>query len=119
MVIKLATITSSPVQSRLQLSKDRAALMQDNKELSSLLGDYESTLGKITDMIRNYAHENSMATIAIHRQYNDMLEQERAQNLELRQEHAEWQARLVNLSKMLRELSQVSTDDAEIAKECD
>jgi hypothetical protein len=60
-----------------------------------------------------------MATIAIHRPYNDMLEQERAQNLELRQEHAEWQARLGNLSKMLREFSQASVDEAGMSKERD
>jgi hypothetical protein len=48
-------------------------------------------------------HEHSIATINIHSSYTNQLANERAANAELRQREIEGQARLANLSTMLRE----------------
>ena len=54
-------------------------------------------------MVRNFSYQNTMAIQAIHRSYADQLAEERATNLELRQQHFETQAGLRRVAALLRE----------------
>ncbi|KAI9669497.1 MAG: hypothetical protein M1829_005086 [Trizodia sp. TS-e1964] len=104
-----AAMESSLSAARAEVS----TLQAENNDLASLLADYESSLEKIMEMLRRFAHERTLATLAIHRQYSAELATERSINLGLRQEHAEWQGRLMGLSTLLREALRHQVDSEE------
>lgn len=90
-----------------------AQLNVENNELASLVSDYEAGVGRIVEMVRNFAYQNTMNIQAIHRSYTDQLAQERATNLELRQQHFETQAGLRRVAAVLRDGLRHADDDEE------
>ena len=78
-------------------------LESENTELATLVSTYEMSLTRILDQLRVYAHEHTLATLAIHKNYTRQLAAERSTNLELRQEYSELQARLGGLAGLVRE----------------
>ncbi|KAK6526204.1 hypothetical protein TWF694_004825 [Orbilia ellipsospora] len=93
----------SDVQSQIRiLQKENATLLAENEDLSTLVNDYESVLEKILEGLRIFIHEQSISTINIHQSYASQLAVERQVNADLRQEAAEFQARLTKFSAVLR-----------------
>ncbi|KAK6514174.1 hypothetical protein TWF506_008586 [Arthrobotrys conoides] len=84
------------------LRKENATLLAENEDLSSLVNDYESVLEKVLEGLRIFIHEQSISTINIHQSYASQLAIERQVNADLRQEAAEFQARLGKLGAFLR-----------------
>ncbi|KAK6507333.1 hypothetical protein TWF481_005772 [Arthrobotrys musiformis] len=84
------------------LRKENATLLAENEDLSSLVNDYESVLEKVLEGLRIFIHEQSISTINIHQSYASQLAIERQVNADLRQEAAEFQARLAKLGAFLR-----------------
>ncbi|KAF3932322.1 hypothetical protein ABW19_dt0208555 [Dactylella cylindrospora] len=84
------------------LRRENAALLAENEDLSALASDYESVLEKVLEGLRIFIHEQSISTINIHQSYANQLAKERQVNANLRQEAAEFQARLAKLSRILR-----------------
>ncbi|KAK6513287.1 hypothetical protein TWF281_004929 [Arthrobotrys megalospora] len=84
------------------LRKENATLLAENEDLSSLVNDYESVLEKVLEGLRIFIHEQSISTINIHQSYANQLAIERQVNADLRQEAAEFQARLAKLGALLR-----------------
>ncbi|KAI9664385.1 MAG: hypothetical protein M1831_002318 [Alyxoria varia] len=89
-----------------QLSEAHA----ENADYASLILDYETTLEDCMRRVRNYAYEHAKATVATHKHYAALLEQEREANLQLRLEHGQWQASMGRAAewarKALRERSE-------------
>ncbi|KAI9784580.1 MAG: hypothetical protein M1839_001802 [Geoglossum umbratile] len=85
------------------LREENNNLHVENNDLSLLLADYETVLEKTLEQLRLYAHEHTMATMSLHRHYATQLAAERAECLELRQQIAEFQARLAGMAGLLRE----------------
>ena len=69
----------------------------------TLVSTYESSLARILDQLRVYAHDHTLATLAIHKSYIQQLAAERSTNLELRQEYCEFQSRFGALAGLVRE----------------
>jgi hypothetical protein len=86
-----------------ELESTTERLEGENAELATLVSTYEMSLARILDQLRVYAHEHTLATLAIHKNYTRQLAAERATNLELRQEYSEFQARLGGLAGLVRE----------------
>ena len=78
-----------------------------------MLADYETVLEKTLEQLRLYAHEHTMATMSLHRHYATQLAAERAECLELRQQIAEFQARLASMAGLLREAYVFEEGEAE------
>lgn len=109
-----ATIADLRLQNQ-TLTDRNAYLTHEVNELTTLLQAYEAGLGRVLELVRNFSHENTAATLAIHRNYNDQLAAERQTNLELRQEYIDFQARLVNLGGVLRDgLRYAAENDSEL-----
>ncbi|EWC46643.1 hypothetical protein DRE_04130 [Drechslerella stenobrocha 248] len=84
------------------LRRENATLLAENEDLSTLVNDYESVLEKILEGLRIFIHEQSISTINIHQSYANQLAIERQVNADLRQDAAEFQARLAKLGAVLR-----------------
>ncbi|KAL7267795.1 hypothetical protein RUND412_009602 [Rhizina undulata] len=87
-----------------KLRLENTHLRADNEDLMQTIQDYEAVLEKVIEGVRIYAHEQSVSTINIHQNYTQQLANERQANAMLRQNEAESQARLAEISRMLREV---------------
>lgn len=67
-------------------------------------------------MLHEYRYNTSMSNLAIHKRYNDLLNAERQTNMELRNEHAEWQGRLGHVGAALREGLRKNGEEDHITK---
>jgi hypothetical protein len=56
----------------------------------------------LLDKLRPYAYNQTQAILALHKHYQDLLEKERATNMQVRLEHAEWQAGLGRVAEYAR-----------------
>ncbi|KAF2689259.1 hypothetical protein K458DRAFT_413553 [Lentithecium fluviatile CBS 122367] len=77
-------------------------LTQSNNTLQTLLTDYENALTLLLDKLRPYAYNQTQAILSLHKHYNGLLDQERATSMQLRLEHAEWQAGLGRVADYAR-----------------
>ncbi|KAJ6257987.1 hypothetical protein Dda_7777 [Drechslerella dactyloides] len=84
------------------LRRENATLLAENEDLSTLVNDYESVLEKVLEGLRIFVHEQSISTINIHQSYASQLAIERQVNADLRQDAADFQARLAKLGAILR-----------------
>jgi hypothetical protein len=66
------------------------------------LTDYENALTLLLDKLRPYAYNQTQAILSLHKHYNGLLDQERATSMQLRLEHAEWQAGLGRVADYAR-----------------
>ncbi|KAF2462262.1 hypothetical protein BDY21DRAFT_389841 [Lineolata rhizophorae] len=82
--------------------RDLGAMHAHVAALQSLVADYENALALTLDKLRPFAHAHTQALLATHAHYHSLLEQERQANLDLRVEHAEWQAGLGRVAKWAR-----------------
>ena len=65
--------------------------------------DYSlAVVGKMAELVRNFSYSNTMHIMSIHRHYQNLLNKEREANMELRNEHAEWQGRLGGVAQNVR-----------------
>ncbi|KAF2817723.1 uncharacterized protein BDZ99DRAFT_405596 [Mytilinidion resinicola] len=90
---------------RTELNATQAALQASSSQASSMRGlllDYENAFTLVLDKLRPYAYNHTQAILALHKHYQHLLEQERATSLELRLEHAEWQAGLGRVADYAR-----------------
>ncbi|KAI9836515.1 MAG: hypothetical protein M1838_005012 [Thelocarpon superellum] len=94
-----------------ELESSNALLESENTDLATLVSTYENALARILDQLRIYAHEHTLATLAIHKSYTQQLAVERATNLELRQDYCEFQGRISSLARVVREGLRYEEDD--------
>jgi len=95
---ELQTLTQKLTTARTDIS----TLTQSNTTLSTLLTDYENALTLLLDKLRPYAFNQTQAILSLHKHYNGLLDQERATSMQLRLEHAEWQAGLGRVAEYAR-----------------
>ncbi|KAF3162949.1 hypothetical protein TWF788_001704 [Orbilia oligospora] len=97
-----AKVRATPEEGSTHLRDAQQESKAENEDLSSLVNDYESVLEKVLEGLRIFIHEQSISTINIHQSYASQLAIERQVNADLRQEAAEFQARLAKLGAFLR-----------------
>ncbi|KAF2822145.1 hypothetical protein CC86DRAFT_301469 [Ophiobolus disseminans] len=79
-----------------------STLSSSNTALQSLLTDYENALTLLLDKLRPYAYNQTSSILALHKHYQKLLEEERGVSMQLRLEHAEWQAGLGRVADYAR-----------------
>lgn len=70
--------------------------------MQSLLTDYENALTLLLDKLRPYAYNQTSQVLTLHKHYQRLLEEERGVSMQLRLEHAEWQAGLGRVADYAR-----------------
>ena len=91
------------LQSSLSAAQSRVATMTaQNSAMATLLTDYENSITMLLDKLRPYAYNQTQAILSLHKHYQGLLEQERATSMQLRLEHAEWQAGLGRVAEYAR-----------------
>ncbi|KAI9886945.1 MAG: hypothetical protein M1823_001237 [Watsoniomyces obsoletus] len=107
-----AAATIADLQAQNETLRERNAFLQNEcMELDSLVTDHVNAIETILGLVRNFSQSNTQTIINIHRTYHEQLDAERQTNMDLRNEHFEWQARLMNLAGLLREAYRESTND--------
>ncbi|KAJ4370239.1 hypothetical protein N0V86_008976 [Didymella sp. IMI 355093] len=81
--------------------------------LTALVTDYENALTLLLDKLRPYAYTQTTSILALHKHYQTLLEAERATSMQLRLEHAEWQAGLGRVADYARQALKVQTQGEE------
>ena len=91
------------LQSQLTATQSHlSTLSSSNTALQSLLTDYENALTLLLDKLRPYAYNQTSSILTLHKHYQRLLEEERGVSMQLRLEHAEWQAGLGRVAKYAR-----------------
>ncbi|KAI9812900.1 MAG: hypothetical protein M1827_004418 [Pycnora praestabilis] len=105
--------SSSPLSTELAAAHAQMTTLESRlSSQTALTQNYEAGLANILSQIRTYAYSHTMHITSLHKDYTQQLATERATNLELRVEHAEWQARLVALAGLIREAKREESEGA-------
>ncbi|KAF1951173.1 hypothetical protein CC80DRAFT_425191 [Byssothecium circinans] len=93
----------SNLQSQLSSAQTTiSSLTSSNTQLTSLLTDYENALTLLLEKLRPYAYTQTQAILSLHKHYQGLLDTERNTSMQLRLEHAEWQAGLGRVAEYAR-----------------
>lgn len=93
----------SQLQSQLTSShKTISDLSNSTTSLQNLITDYENALNLVLEKLRPYAYNQTQAILSVHKHYQAQLDVERATSMQLRMEHAEWQAGLGRVAEYAR-----------------
>lgn len=108
------------LRSRLHTARtDVASLEASHNAMSRLLDTYVYELNSLKDRIRTFAHGHTSALITTHKQYNELIQQERETSLQLRLEHGNWQEGLERAAKWARKALKERTDETcDMEKRC-
>lgn len=108
------TAELSALQTRItSLETSLSALDTHNTSLTSLVTDYENALTLLLDKLRPYAYTQTTSILSLHKHYQTLLENERATSMQLRLEHAEWQAGLGRVAEYARQALKVQSQGEE------
>lgn len=78
-------------------------LTNSNTAFANLITDYENALTLLLDKLRPYAYTQTQAMVSLHKHYQTLLEQERDTSMQMRVEHADWQAGLGRVAEYARQ----------------
>lgn len=88
-------------------------LVREQHENTKLIGEYETAVGNIVEMVRNYSYNNNMEKIAIRKHYNEILQDEKDAHLEARLEKDDWHAKFMRCVDMLRTAYRLRCEEEE------
>ncbi|MCJ1298880.1 hypothetical protein MMC08_001671 [Hypocenomyce scalaris] len=89
-------------------------LLREQHENTKLIGEYETAVGNIVEMVRNYSYSNNMEKIAIRKHYNKLLQDEKDAHLEARLEKDDWHAKFMRCVDMLRTAYRLRCDEEDV-----
>ena len=89
-------------------------LMREQKENTKLIGEYETSVGNIVEMVRNYSFNNKQNEVAIRLHYNKLLQDEKDAHLESRLEKDDWHAKFMRSVEMLREAYRLRCEEEDV-----
>ncbi|KAF2748583.1 hypothetical protein M011DRAFT_466382 [Sporormia fimetaria CBS 119925] len=78
------------------------ALNTTNTALRDLLTDYENAITLLLDKLRPYAYNQTQTVLSLHKHYQELLDKERSAAMQVRLEHADWQAGLGRVAEYAR-----------------
>ncbi|KAL8903231.1 MAG: hypothetical protein Q9207_004065 [Kuettlingeria erythrocarpa] len=89
-------------------------ITREQKENAKLIGEYETAVGNIVEMVRNYSYNNKQerASLALH--FNKLLQDEKDAHLAARLEKDDWHAKFMRSVEMLREAYKLRCEEEEL-----
>ena len=91
-----------------------AILIHEQKENTKLIGEYETAMGNVVEMVRNYSYNNKTEKTTLATQYNKLLQDEKDAHLASRLEKDEWHAKTMRCVEMLREAYRLRCEEEEV-----
>ena len=101
----------------LQLSREKQKthiLLREQRENTKLIGEYETAVGNIVEMVRNYSYSVNMEKVRISRNYNQLLQDEKDQHLVTRLEKDDWHAKFMRSVEMIRTAYRLRCEEEEV-----
>lgn len=89
-------------------------IIREQKENTKLIGEYETAVGNIVEMVRNYSYKNKSEKTSLSLHYNKLLQEEKDAHLVLRLEKDDWHARFMRSVEMLREAYRIRCEEEEL-----
>lgn len=89
-------------------------LIREQKENTKLIGEYETAVGNIVEMVRNYSFNNKNEKTAISLHYNKLLQEEKDAHLAARLEKDDWHSKFMRSLEMLREAYKLRCEEEDI-----
>ena len=90
-----------------------ATILAEQKENGKLLGEYESAVGSMVEMVRHYSFSQKQAQTSLLLHYNKLLQEEKDAHLEARLEKDHWHVRFMQCVEMLREAYRLRCEEEE------
>lgn len=89
-------------------------LIREQKENTKLIGEYETAVGSIVEMIRNYSFNNKTEKTTVSLYYNKLLQEEKDAHLAARLEKDDWHAKFMRSVEMLREAYKLRCEEEDV-----
>ena len=86
----------------------------EQKENNKLLGEYESAVGSMVEMVRNYSFSQKQAQTGLLLHYNKLLQEEKDAHLEARLEKDHWHVMFMRCVEMLREAYRLRCEEEDV-----
>ncbi|KAL9628217.1 MAG: hypothetical protein Q9204_006030 [Flavoplaca sp. TL-2023a] len=90
------------------------SIMREQKENTRLIGEYETAVGNIVEMVRNYSYNNKQEKASLSSHYNTLLQDEKDRHLAARLKGDDWQAKFMRSVEMLREAYKLRCEEEEM-----
>ncbi|KAL9028887.1 MAG: hypothetical protein Q9196_002808 [Gyalolechia fulgens] len=87
---------------------------REQKENTKLIGEYETAVGNIVEMVRNYSYNNKQDRTSLSLHYNKLLQDEKDAHLAARLEKDDWHAKFMRSVEMLREAYRLRCEEEEL-----
>ncbi|KAL8708062.1 MAG: hypothetical protein Q9220_006994 [cf. Caloplaca sp. 1 TL-2023] len=89
-------------------------LIREQKENTKLIGEYETAVGNIVEMVRNYSYNNKQERTSLSLHYNKILQDEKDAHLSARLEKDDWQNQFMKTVEMLRSAYKLQCEEEEL-----
>ena len=91
-----------------------ATVVNEQKENNKLLGEYESAVGSMVEMVRNYSFSQKQSQNSLLVHYNKLLQEEKDAHLEARLEKDHWHTKFMQAVEMLREAYRLRCEEEDV-----
>ena len=89
-------------------------LLDEQKENTKLIGDYEHKLGEIVQDVREYSYSNKTEKSAMAKQWNVLLQAEKDAHLQTRDELNKSNAKILRCAEMMREAYRLRCEEEDL-----
>jgi len=89
-------------------------LLDEQKENTKLIGDYEHHLGEIVKDVREYSYNNKTERTNIAKHWNNLLQAEKDAHLETREKLNESNANVLRCAEMMREAYRLRCEEEDL-----
>ena len=88
-------------------------LLREQRENTKLIGEYETALGHVVELVRNFAHAKDVERLAAAREYNRRLQEERDAHLATRLERDAYMAQYLRKVEQIRHAYRLRCEEEE------
>ena len=96
------------------LEKAKAVLLREQRENTKLIGEYETAMGSVVEMVRNFAANKDAERFAAAREYNGRLQEEKDAHLATRLDRDDWHAKFMRSVEMIRNAYRLRCEEDEL-----
>ena len=96
-----------------QLEGARTVLLREQRENTRLIGEYETSLGHVVELVRNFAHTKDAERLAEAHSYNKRLQDELDAHLQTRLERDHYLAQYMRKVEQLRKAYRMRCEEEE------
>ena len=93
------------------LTKVKQILLREQRENTKLIGEYETALGNVVEMVRDFGYNKDMARHAQARDFNSRLQEEKDAHLATRMDRDEWHAKCMRCVEMIRNAYRLRSEE--------